>query len=275
MFGMISKSKPHLFLFLAGMLLWACMTRPLICHFGSAMPYKERRAPNSQAVSELEPGDHIQLLYHFWLCRDMLAGKTPAFSNVYEFNTGDDGARKQFDPYYIPFSIVYAVVSSVFGHAAGWNAAGLFAFLVGLFGFFALARRYVHSDSVAGLAAIVAAAFPYRWITLLGGSPTGFASCLVPCLLYGLDKAVRDKRPSGGFIAGAALFFSYCSDLHVFYFSSLLTPFWCVFALIADDQPVIPFAPFFPPLSWPAQLLSCRQPQAAVWPSPRWRADAA
>ena len=237
---MFSKHKTHLFLFAAGMLLWASMTRPLICHFGRAIPYKERRAPQMQAVGEFAPGDHIQLLYHFWLCRDMLAGKTPAFSNVYEFNTGNDAARKQFDPYYIPFSIVYALVSSAFGHAAGWNAAGLFAFMIGLFGFFALARRYAHSDAVAGLAAIVAAAFPYRWITLLGGSPTGFASCLVPCLLYGLDTAVRDKRPSGGFIAGAALFFSYCSDLHVFYFSSLLTPCWCLFSWLADDAPVIP-----------------------------------
>ena len=238
--GMISKFKSYIFLFAAGMLLWACMTRPLIYHFGRAIPYKERRAPQAQAVGEFAPGDHIQLLYHFWLCRDMLAGKTPAFSNVYEFNTGDDDARKQFDPYYIPFSLVYALVSSAFGHAAGWNAAGLFAFMIGLFGFFALARRYAHSDAIAGLAAIVAAAFPYRWITLLGGSPTGFASCLVPCLLYGLDTAVRDKRPSGGFIAGAALFFSYCSDLHVFYFSSLLTPCWCLFSWLADDAPVIP-----------------------------------
>ncbi len=237
---MISKSKPYLFLFVAGMLLWACMTRPLICHFGSAIPYNERRNPETSAVSEIVPGDHIQLLYHFWLCRDMIAGKTPAFSNVYEFNTGDDGARRQFDPYYIPFSIVYALVSPLFGHAAGWNAAGLFAVLVGLFGFFALSRRYAGSDAVAIIVAVVAAAFPYRWITLLGGSPTGFASCLVPWLLFGLDKAVRDKSPSGGLVAGAALFFSYCSDLHVFYFSALLTPCWCLFAWLADDRPVIP-----------------------------------
>ena len=202
---MFSKYKTHLFLFAAGMLLWACMTRPLICHFGSAIPYNERHPPETPAVSEIVPGDHIQLLYHFWLCRDMLFGKTPAFSNVYEFNTGDDGARRHFDPYYIPFSVVYALVSSMFGHAAGWNAAGLFAFLLGLFGLFALARRHVKSDAFAGMVAVVAAAFPYRWITVLGGSPTGFASCLVPWLLFGLDEAVRDKRPSGGFIAGLLL----------------------------------------------------------------------
>ena len=239
---MTLKLRPYLLLLVAGLLLWAGMTRPLVCHFGRAIPYNERRSPNTPALSAIVPGDHIQLLYHFWLCRDMLAGQTPAFSNVYEFNTGDDDARRQFDTYYIPFSLVYALVSPLFGHAAGWNAAGLFSVLLGLFGFYALARRFLDSDGVAGAVALVAAAFPYRWITLLGGSPTGYASCLVPWLLYGLDKAVRDKRPGGGLVAGLALFFAYCSDLHVFYFSALLTPVWCVFCWFADDAPLRPDA---------------------------------
>ena len=240
MIGMTSMRKPYLLLLVAGLLLWGCMTWPLPRYFGRAVPYVERRTPDVKTVSELVPGDHIQLLYHFWLCRDMLAGKTPAFSNVYEFNTGTGSVPRKFDPYYIPFSLVYALVSPLFGHAAGWNAAGLFSVLLGLFGFFALARRFSLSDTAAGVVALVATAFPYRWITLLGGSPTGYASCLVPWLLYGLDTAVRDKRPVGGFVAGAALFFSYCSDLHVFYFSALLTPCWCAFSWLADDAPVIP-----------------------------------
>ena len=234
------KSKTHLFLFAAGMLLWACMTWPLPCHFGRAIPYTVHRPANIPTVREIIPGDQIQLLYHFWLCRDMLAGKTPPFSNIYEFNTGNDASRRHFDPYYIPFSLVYAVVSPLYGHAGGWNAAGLFAALLGLFGFFALARRFVKSPFAAGAIAIVATAFPFRWITIISGSPTGYASSLVPWLLYGLDTAVRDKRPAGGLTAGLALFFSYCSDLHVFYFSALLTPCWCIFAWLADDEPVIP-----------------------------------
>ncbi len=239
---MIVKLRPYILLLVAGLLLWAGMTRPLVCQFGRAIPYNERRSPTTPALSAIVPGDHIQLLYHFWLCRDMLAGRTPAFANVYEFNTGDDAARRQFNPYYIPFSLVYALASALFGHAAGWNAAGLFSVLLGLFGFFALARRFLDSDSVAGVVAIVASAFPYRWITLLCGSPTGYASCLVPWLLFGLDKAIRGKRPSGGLVAGLSLFFSYCSDLHVFYFSALLTPVWCLFSWLADDLPLRPDA---------------------------------
>ena len=188
-------------------------------------------------VSEIVPCDNLQLLYHFWLCRDMLDGKTPAFSNIYEFNTGDDGAMRSFSPYYIPFSLVYAAVSPVFGNAAGWNAAGLFSVLLGVFGAFLLARRFCESDGVAFVVAVVANAFPYRWITLIAGSPTGFAICLVPWLLHGLDRAVRDGRVSGGFEAGVALLFAFCSDLHVFYFAALLCPFWAALSFFLATPP--------------------------------------
>ena len=225
---------------LLGILVWAAATWPLPLHFGSAIPHTERRAPAAPAVEELVPGDHIQLLYHFWLFRDMVSGHTPPFSNVYEFNMGDDGARRKFDPYYVPFSAVYALVSPLLGHAAGWNAAGLFSVLLGIFGFFALSRRYTDSPLLAVAAATVATAFPYRWFALLGGSPTGFAMSFLPWLLYGIDRAVRSKSPAGGLVAGLALLAAYCSDLHVFYFSILATPAWCVFAWLADTEPLIP-----------------------------------
>ncbi len=225
---------------LLGILVWAAATWPLPLHFRSAIPHTERRAPGSPAVEELVPGDHIQLLYHFWLFRDMASGHTPPFSNVYEFNTGDDAARRKFDPYYVPFSAVYALVSPLLGHAAGWNAAGLFSVLLGLFGLYALSRRYTDSRALAAAVATVATAFPYRWFALLGGSPTGFATSLLPWLLYGIDRAVRSRSPAGGLVAGLALLAAYCSDLHVFYFSILATPAWCVFAWLADGEPLLP-----------------------------------
>ncbi len=234
---MKNRCRPYLTLLAAGLALWAVFSWPLPRHFGGAIPYKFRRGPNTPAISTIVPGDHIQLLYHFWLCRDMLAGKTPAFSNIYEFNTGDDASRRKFDPYYIPFSLVYAAVSALFGHAAGWNAAGLFASLLAFFGFFALARRFSDSDFVAFVCAVMASSFPYRWITLFGGSPTGFAASLAPWIVLGLDQAVRDGRAVGGLIAGVAFLFSYCSDLHVFYFAALLAPAWCAFSLMADESP--------------------------------------
>ena len=56
---MTTQRKPLLFLFLAGLLLWAGMTRPLPRHFGGAIPYNERRTPGTPALSALVPGDHI------------------------------------------------------------------------------------------------------------------------------------------------------------------------------------------------------------------------
>lgn len=208
-----------------GIAVWAVVTWPLPTHFTSAVPYSEKRAEADSPVVAFVPGDHIQLMYHFWLFRDMVAGKTPAFSNVYEFNTDGDGRQKKFDTYYVPFSAVYALVSPLFGDAAGWNAAGLFSHFLGMIGIFLLARRIGASNLAASAIAVATSAFPYRWITLTSGSPTGFAMCFVPWLFLGILGLVRDGSVRSGAIAGAALFFSYCSDLHVFYFSSLVSPF--------------------------------------------------
>ena len=225
-----------------GMILWAVVTWPLPKHFGEAVPYSEKRAEGEPAVTAFVPGDHIQLMYHFWLCRDMIAGKTPAFSNVYEFNTAGDREKFKFDTYYVPFSLVYALVSPLFGDAAGWNAAGLFSHLLGLAGFFLLAFRLCKSPLLAAGLAVTASAFPYKWISLICGSPTGFAMCFVPWLFYGMDRMVRDASTRGGLVAGLALLLSYCSDLHVFYFLSLATPPVFLLYVLCRDETSKPLA---------------------------------
>ncbi len=220
---------------LGGLLLWCVLAWPVPRFFASGIPASPY-TPDKRVDRVLIPGDHVQLLYHFWLARDMISGATPAFANIYEFNTDstdpvEEVARvRRVDPYYAPFSWVYAAVSPVFGDAAGWNTAVLLSILLGAIGLFALARRHTVSDGSAFLAAMVATAFPYRWFTMHSGSPTGFAMGLAPFVPLGLDIAVRDRRIRGGIIAGLALFFAYCSDLHVFYFSAITAPFWCAFS---------------------------------------------
>lgn len=225
-----------------GLILWRAITSPLCENFTSAIPYSERAKPGEAVLSEIVPGDHIQLLYHFWLCKDMIAGKTPAFSNVYEFTTPSDEGKKKIEPYYIPFSLIYALFSSTLGDAAGWNAAGLFSHILTLIGFFLLTRRLTESNITATAIAIAASAFPYRWITLMSGSPTGFAFCFTPFLFYGIHKTVRDGSLAGSFISGLALFFSYTTDLHVFYFSVLLAPvaYLAFLPLRGENSPTIP-----------------------------------
>ena len=223
---------------LGGLAIWTLITWPLPRYFQRAIPFGDRVSADDSPLLELAPGDHLQLYYHFWLARDMIAGRTPPFNNIYEFNMGDGAAQPaRFDPYYVPFSLVFAAVSPWLGDAAGWNFASLASIFLGLFGCYVLAQRYARSRALALAVALIVTAFPYRWITLLGGSPTGFGIGLIPWLLVGLDRAVRDQRPSGGCLAGLALLGAYCTDLHTFYFSVLLTPTWCIVAWFTQATP--------------------------------------
>lgn len=233
---MTSKRTIALLMF-AGLLVWATALWPLPRHFASALPVADRSPAGAERVVPTVAGDHIQLLYHFWLARDSFAGRTPLFSNIYEFNSGDDAVRRRFQTYYLPFSAVYAAVSPLFGHAAGWNAAGLFSVLLGLLGAFLLARRLSGSNEAALVASLAFAALPYRWIALVSGSPTGFAVCFVPWLAYGLDRLVRDSSAGGAAIAGVAVFLAFCSDLHVFYFSILSTPLFGLVSIALSGLP--------------------------------------
>ena len=211
------------------LLIWATFTWPLPRYVESGIPWTAR-TPEPATARFMVPGDHLQLLYHFWLLADMLRGRTPWFTNLYEFNTGDDDARRKVDPYYVPFSLVYAAGQRLGGQAFGWNLAGLVALGLALGWTWALTRRYTPDDGLALAATLTATTLPFPWVNLLGGSPAGFAMAFVPALLLGLDLAVRDERPAGGLLAGLALLGAACTDLHVFFFSALAAPGWCVVA---------------------------------------------
>lgn len=237
-----------------GLLLWAIVAWPLPRFFFQAIPYTHYHVEN-QTVHPLEAGDQLQMLYHFWRGLDALAGHSPWFYNVYEFNLGDDSARLQPNLYYLPFSLVYAAIAPLAGQAAGFNATGLASVLLGVFFTGLLARRFSASPPAVLLATLVAVSFPYRWIVLFTGSPTGFAMAFPPLLAYGLDRAIRDRSPQGGLLAGLAFFFAYASDLHVFYFSALAAPFFAWLSLgLAEPSPrrwpgeirrlALPLAPF-------------------------------
>jgi len=221
-------------LVLATLAVWAVMTWPLPRHAFHGIPSTARNT-EGQDLRYMIPGDHLQLLYHFWLAADMLRGRTPLFHNLYEFNTGDDTSRREPGTYYFPFSLVFAVLFWAAGRAVAWNGTGWLSLLATLWLTWLLARRYARGSPPAAAAAVIGILLPYRWIALLGGSPTGFAMALVPMMFLGIDLAVRDTRPAGGWIAGAAVILAYCSDLHVFFFSVLAFPAWCLVACTMHD----------------------------------------
>ena len=214
---------------IASLLLMVVFSWPLARYARTGIAHTAFNLAPGEPMS-MVPGDHLQFLYHLWLAQDTFAGHTPPFHNLYEFNTGDDAERRDVTPYYLPFSAFFAAASIPFGQAAGWNFAGWMSlWLTGLFAW-ALARRYAPTETAAGLLALIPLAFPYTWVNLLSGSPTGLALMWVPVLLYGLDRWAADASPAGAAWAGAAVFFSEWTDTHVFFFGVLFAPVWILFA---------------------------------------------
>ncbi len=214
------------------LLIWSIWSWPLPRWAGRGIPFTYWGGPGA-AIRQMEAGDHLQLLYHFWIFSDMLSGRTPWMSNPYEFHTGDEAARREPGPYYAPFSWLYALLAVFGSRALAYNLSGLAALWLTYLFTWLLVRRYVPSGWLAGISSVIAIILPYRWINLLGGSPTGFGMAVTPFLLWGLDRAVRDGSLAGGLWAGLAIVFSYTSDLHIFLFNVLLVLPWCAVALAA------------------------------------------
>jgi len=229
-------------------LVWFWFSWPLPRYFASGIPSAAHLEPAD--VQPLIPGDHLQFMYYCWLAGDMLAGKTPLFCNLYEFNTGEDPrdipkteirklpgflakkANKQNgyrpDPYYFPFSFVYSAGALAGGRAFGWNFTGFISLWMTFFLTWLLVRRYTRESWLAGCAALIAIALPFRWINLFGGSPAGFAMVWIPAIFLGIDLAVRDGKSAGGIMAGLALLLASWTDNHIFFFGALATPFWAL-----------------------------------------------
>ena len=227
---------------IAALAMYAVFLWPIARHGGTDILRSSRiAAGDSSCRVALASGDHLQLLYHFQLVAQMARGDIPLFANPWEFNLGEDARNP--DPYYVPFSLIYAALERPLGTAGAWNAAQLASVLVGALLLFALARRYTATPLgegwgglIAFAATIAALSVPYRWETLAGGSPTGFGMAWVPGVALGIDIAVRDRRASGGLLAGLMLLFCYTTDLHCFLFAGLAIPLWCIVAWLAGPR---------------------------------------
>ncbi|MCX6998212.1 MAG: hypothetical protein NTV49_14285 [Kiritimatiellaeota bacterium] len=237
--------------------VWGLFAWPLPRHFMTAIPASAHHRWPAE-VRPTMPGDHLQFLYYCWLTSDWLAGRTPACNNLYEFNTGDDQAGFRLDSYYAPFSLVYSLGAWLGGRAFGWNLTGLLSLWLTYLLTLLLVRRYTASAIIPWLAALLSITPTFRWINLAGGSPAGFALAWVPAAFLGLDLAIRDRRARGGWLAGLAVLGAACGDRHVFFFSMLAAPGWCVVAALAAAE--------WPGKSWPLfrQTLRALLPLAAL-----------
>lgn len=230
------KPLRHISLFatlIGALLLYAAFLWPLPAHYTTAIPHSSRTA--GPQVETLVQGDHLQLLYHFQLAGSMVQGKIAPFTNPFEFNLGTD--PRLVDPFYVPFSLVFAVAEPLAGDAVAWNLAQLASVLTGAWLLFLLARRWSGgNESIAAVASLAALCLPYRWEVLAGGSPTGFGMAWVPGIALGVDMVVRDGRARGGLLAGIMLLFCYTTDLHCFLFGILSLPLWYVISWLARPE---------------------------------------
>lgn len=213
--------------------IWLVFSWPLPRYVTTGIPSSSQNI-EAGAERRMMPGDHLQLLYHYWLASDMLAGRTPWFHNVYEFNTGDDAERYRLHPHYAPMSWVYGLFATVLSRAAAYNLTGLVSLGLTVALTWWLARRYTSEPAWAVAAALLAILIPYRWAQLLGGSPAGHAMAWVPLICLGMDIAVRDLRFHGAALAGMGLLFAAWGDSHVFFFGALVLAGWTLVALLAD-----------------------------------------
>ena len=210
--------------------VWGAFSWPLPRFLRHGIPMSSQNVEQGH-VRAMLPGDHLQLLYHFELARDMVAGRIPWFHNVYEFNTGRDEDRYRPGAYYAPFSLPYALLASLGGRAFAWNVTGLLSLWLTTLGTLWLLRRYTTNTGAMFLGTLAAIALPFRWVNLLGGSPSGLAMMWLPWIVLGVDLAVREHRASGGLLAGAALLLCCWSDLQIFFFCVCSLPLWVLVAL--------------------------------------------
>ena len=223
------------------LLIWAWFSWPLPRYAAKGIPAAAHLEPAE--VQPLIPGDHLQFMYYCWLAGDMVAGKTPLFCNLYEFNTGEERCGYRPDAYYFPFSLIYAATASIghafglaSGSAFGWNFTGFISLWLTFFLTWLLVRRYAQPDWAAACAALIAITLPFRWLNLCGGSPAGFACVWIPAIFLGIDLAVRNGKSAGGMLAGFALFFASWTDNHIFFFGALAAPCWALIAVAAGTH---------------------------------------
>lgn len=227
----MKRSQMVLLSLLVTLVLSAWVTWPLARNVHEGMPSSHR--PEAGGPRYMIAGDHIQFLFQLWMFADAMAGKTPLFYHVYEFNQGDDAARYEPGSYYFPFGLIYAAGYALGGRAIGWNLMLLVSAWLAYVVTWGLARRFCRSPLTAAVAALPALLLPYFWACCLGGSPTGPGMMWVPVIFYGIDKAIRDRRVWGGVLAGVAIFMSPWADLHVFFFAFLVAPVWGMFCWAA------------------------------------------
>lgn len=220
-------------------LLGLLFTWPLARHFGTDVLYTHEAAPGYERVP-IAQGDHLQLLYLFWLLGDSLREGRSVLSDPYQFQTGGPSGFF-FQPSLLP---LLTLLFSPLGLVAAYNTLTVLSFAASGIAVYLLVRLETTDRCAALAGALVAALFPYR-VTQLSGHANGFLTFLVPLYLYCFERSLRGARWVGwAFAAGAAFFFSGAMEFHIVYYFALFLGAYLPFRFL------FPLTDWFPTREW-------------------------
>jgi hypothetical protein len=215
------------------LLLGVLFTWPLARHIGTDVLYTHEAAPGYERVP-IAQGDHLQLLYVFWLLGDSLREGRSLLTDPYQFQTGGPSGFL-FQPSLLP---LLTLLLSPLGLVRAYNVLTLLSFAAAGLSAYLLVRLETSDRWAAVAGALVVALFPFR-VTQLAGHANGFLLFLVPLYLYCFERSLRGARWVGWAVAaGAAFFFSGAMEFHIVYY---LTLFLCAY---------LPFRFLFPLTDW-------------------------
>jgi len=203
---------------------------PLPRYFSRGIPSSSTNI-ESPCARNMISGDHLQINYFYWIFSDMLQGKTRFLYNPYEFNKGDDDQCYAPGGYNVPYSFVYALGLLSGNRCVAWNFMLLVVALLSGVLFYLYMRQLLISRALAMALACVHVGLPYRWVSAMGGSPTGIAMVCVPLLMLGVHLFVAKRRWSGYLMALVALLIVYADEYNVFLFGVLTLPFTSLIAV--------------------------------------------
>ena len=210
------------------LLLGVAFTWPLTRHLATDVLYTHRAHPGYERVP-IAQGDHLQLLYFFWLFGDSVEqGRTP-LTDHYEFRDGGPPAFF-FQPSLLP---LLTFVLSPLGLIASYNLLTLLSFVGAGLATHLLLRLEIDDRWAAFAGALVVALFPYR-VAQLAGHAFGFLSFLVPLYLYFFERSLRGQRRAGWVVAaGATFFLAGAMEFHVVYYLTLFLGFYLPFRFVS------------------------------------------
>lgn len=177
------------------------VSRPLLAELTRGLPMGARERAELPILARTA-GDTLQLYYQLWLVREGLLGRTPPFTDPYQFRV--DGPRGNLLQAFLPLSLPFTALS-VFGLHAAYNLLVLLSFPAAALAAYGLARRCTGDGGAALAVGAGFALLPARLDPLFGGHPAGFAMALVPAVLWGLDAALAGGRWGGGIGGGLAV----------------------------------------------------------------------